>query len=268
MHSFLKRRQPGAADPPGSQGGAKARNHLHYFFGFLSFGAAWQLLRLAKASPALPPPWAIARALFYLIRDGPLLRHAAASVGILLAGMGIAVAAGAAVGLMLFRYRAFRAAAYPVIECARGIASLTLFPLLIVLFGLGASARAFVIFWTAWPAVVLSTYGSLDVDREVIDAARVSGAGEWQAIFSIRIPMAAQGIMTGIRIAMGGAWIALIPAEMLGASKGLGYFLLWSTQSFEFEKAYATILSIAAVGGMMNLLLILLQKKLYLLAGG
>ena len=101
----------------------------------------------------------------------------------------------------------------------------------------------------------------------MVDAARVFGAGEWRIILSIRTPMAAQGLITGIRIGMGGGWIGLIAAEMLGATRGLGYFLLWSSQSFQFERVYATIIVIAAIGGIMNGILLLIQKQLAKLTG-
>jgi ABC-type nitrate/sulfonate/bicarbonate transport system permease component len=207
------------------------------------------------------------RTVFYLIRDGPFIRHISASLSILFSGIGIAAFAGFAIGLLLYRYKLFKAAAYPVIECVRGIAALTLFPLLIVLFGLGASARIFVIFWTAWPAVVLSTLNSLDVDKCVVDAARTAGAGDWRIIFSIRIPMAARGILTGLRIGAGGGWISLIAAEMLGAQKGIGFFLLWSSQSFQYERVYASIVIIALIGGAVNFILLLLQEALFQATG-
>ena len=74
----------------------------------------------------------------------------------------------------MFRYEGLRLATLPLIESVRGVAALTLFPLLIVLFGIGTFSRVFVIFWTAWPAVVLSTMHY----EHVVDAARSFGDGE------------------------------------------------------------------------------------------
>jgi NitT/TauT family transport system permease protein len=233
----------------------------------LAIAATWQLFARIKSNPAIPPLGGIIRTLSNLIRDGPFIGHIGASLSILLTGVGIALFVGFTIGLLLYRYKYFKVAAYPVIECLRGVASLTLFPLLIVLLGIGAPSRIFVIFWTAWPAVVLSTLNSLNIDENIVNAAKTSGAGDWRIIFNIRIPIAAQGIMTGIRIGAGGGWISLIAAEMLGAQKGLGYFLLWSSQSFQFERVYASIIVIASVGGIINFLLLLLQKSLYQITG-
>lgn len=244
------------------------RDSILSISGFFVLAVMWQLVGRVRASPAMPPLDRILRMTISLIRDGTYLWHIGASLTIILLGISVAILIGFSLGLMLFRYGSFKAATLPVIESVRGVAALTLFPMLIVLFGLGTFSRVFVIFWTAWPAVVLSTVNSLDVDKSVVEAAKVYGAGEWRTIFSIRIPIAAQGIITGIRIGMGGGWIGLIAAEMLGATKGLGYYLLWSSQSFDFEKVYATIIVIAAIGGLMNLLLSLLQKKLCKITGG
>ena len=235
--------------------------------GLLSLAVLWQIAGRVHHSPALPPLAVVMHTLYYFIRDGTLTQHIAASLQIIFIGIGAAVLGGFAFGLLMFRYSPLKTAALPVIETVRGVAALSLFPLLIVLFGLGTFSRAFIIFWTAWPAVLLSTLNSLDIDGNVVDVARVSGAGEWRIISHIRIPMAAQGIVTGIRIGVGGGWIGLVAAEMLGATQGLGYFLLWSAQSFRFERVYATIIVIAAIGGAMNGLLLLLQRQLVKMIG-
>ena len=236
--------------------------------GLLALAAIWQIAGHFYESPALPTLSRVLETMYYYIRDGTFKRHAAASLNIILYGIGAAAVFGFVLGLFMFRYRAFRAAVLPVVESVRGVPALTLFPLLIVLFGLGTFSRVFIISWTAWPAIVLSTIHSLEVDGSVIDAAQTSGASDWRIVLSIRIPMAAQGIITGLRIGVGGGWISLMAAEMLGATRGLGFFLLWSAQSFQFERVYASIIVIASIGGIMNGLLIVLQKKINLITGG
>ena len=230
--------------------------------GFVTLALAWHIIGLFNASPAIPPLTRILETLLYFVIDGTFVQHASASLVVVGIGIGIAILFGFVLGLLMFRCHSFKKASQPVVESVRGIPALTLFPLLIVLFGLGTFGRVFVIFWTAWPAIVLSTINSLNVDESVIDAAKVAGGGEWRIIFSIRIPMAAQGIITGIRIGIGGGWIGLVAAEMLGATRGLGHFLLWSAQSFQFDRVYATIIIIAIIGGLMNWVLLIVQKLL------
>jgi len=235
--------------------------------GIFILAILWQIAGHLYHSPALPPLGRVLRTLYYFIRDGTLTPHITASLQIISLGIGVAVLFGFTLGLLMFRYRSVKIAILPVVETVRGVAALTMFPLLIVLFGLGIFSRVFIIFWTAWPAIVLSTLNSLDIDENIVDAAKVYGAGEWRTIFSIRVPIASQGLITGIRIGAGGGWIGLVAAEMLGATRGLGYFLLWSAQSFQFERVYATIIVIAAIGGVTNGILLLIQRQLTQITG-
>ena len=236
--------------------------------GFIVLLMVWHYAGQVRGSPALPAPMDVIRTTWALISKGVLTEHVLASLEIILLGIAIAVFFGFTLGVLMFRYESFRLAALPLIESVRGVAALTLFPLLIVLFGIGTFSRVFVIFWATWPAVVLSTINSLKVDEHVVDAARAFGAGEWRIIYSIRIPIASPGILTGIRIGVSGGWIGLVAAEMLGATRGLGYFLLWSAQSFQFDRVYATIIVIATIGGGFNFALLLIQKKLVQRYGG
>ncbi|MDR0472315.1 MAG: ABC transporter permease [Treponema sp.] len=272
MYTFLvKRSGPRSATDTSRlrvfRGSEKPSIRITNFIGFLVIGAVWQFAAHIRASPVLPSLGGILWTAINLLPDKAFTRHIGASLKLIFFGTGMAAAAGFTIGLLVFRYDWIKDAFVPVIECVRGIASLTLFPLLIIVFGLSIFSRAFIIFWTAWPAVMLSTLHSLDIDRNVVDAARTCGAGEWKIITHIRIPMAMRGIITGVRIGIGGGWVSLITAEMLGASKGLGYYLLWCSQSFEFRKVYAVILIIAAIGGTMNYGLLRLQRMAIQISG-
>jgi NitT/TauT family transport system permease protein len=241
---------------------------FNYGAGFLILFAAWQAASAFYSSPALPGPSAVLKIAARLLFDPKYVPHIISSLKTVMSGIGIAVFAGLSAGVIIYRYDFVRKAALPIIECVRGVSALSLFPLLIIFFGLGALARILVIFWTAWPSVALSTITSLEVDRNVVDAARVCGASDWQIIFRIRIPMAFYGVITGVRIGFGGGWISLMAAEMLGASKGIGYYLMWSSQSFQYEKVYASIVIIAALGGFMKKALSARQKKYLKIMGG
>jgi len=235
--------------------------------GFLLIFATWQVAGSIRASPALPSPLIVLQTVYILMRDGTLWPHIGSSLSIILRGIGFAVAFGFVIGVFMFQYKNFRIATLPIIESVRGVAALTLFPLLIVFFGIGASSRIFIIFWTAWPAMALSTMASLDIDKSIVEAAMDFGAKPWRIMFTIRLPLASKGILTGIRIGVGGGWIGLVAAEMLGATRGLGYFLLWSAQSFQFARVYAVIIVIAIIGGLMNLILLILQKNINKIIG-
>ena len=155
---------------------------------------------------------------------------------------------------------AIKDALSPLVDLMRPIAALTLFPLIILLLGLGPMARAVVIFWTAWPAIVLNTEQAIrTVDRSVIEAARVEGGTNWEVFWHIIRPLATTTTLTGVRIGLSGGYISIVAAEMLGAQAGLGYAVLVYSQSFRFAPMYAMILSIGLWGLLMNLGLAWLQ---------
>jgi ABC-type nitrate/sulfonate/bicarbonate transport system permease component len=240
----------------------KAKKNTLTIIGFATSAIVWQIASIKINNPAMPRLEGIFKTLLELIMLPQYISNVISSLITICIGISLAVVLGFTLGILVYRYESIKLAIMPVIECIRGVAALTLFPLLIVLIGIGLPARVFVIFWTTWPAVLLSTIESLDIDSDIADAASICSTSQWNTIIHIRLPIGACGIMTGIRIGASGGWIGLIAAEMLGATKGLGYYLLWCSQSFKFEEVYATIIVIALIGGAMNAILKTLQNTM------
>lgn len=232
------------------------------FIGFCSFLTMWELLHDFINSPAVPSEKDIFFSLGKLLFSQEYLSHIVASLQIILSGILTGIVFGIVTGTLIFQHKSIRYMIMPIIECIRGVSALTLFPLLIVVAGIGIIPRVFIIFWTSFPAILISTIQSLEVDKDVISAAELDGADGEKILFKIRFPIALSEIMTGIRIGVGGGWISLVASEMLGATKGLGYFLLNSAQTFRFSEVYATIICIAVIGGLMNLGLLIIQEKI------
>ena len=230
--------------------------------GFLICGIAWTVITTLKQTPALPTLKDILKTLIKLLATIEYLKHIQSSLFIVFCGILIAVVFGFISGALVYEFKLLKQIVMPVIDSIRGISGLTLLPLLIILVGIDAPSRIIVIFWTAWPAIMLSTIHSLEIDKSIVEAASLDGASRLQMMKKVRIPVASSGIMTGIRIGASGGWISLIAAEMLGATSGLGYFLLYSSQAFLFTNVYATIIVIAALGGGLNLILSLIQKSI------
>ena len=181
---------------------------------------------------------------------------------IVVLGIALAVVFGISVAILMSMFNPVRTALTPLIESLRGVAALTLFPLLIATLGIDDISRIFVIFWTAWPAVLISTLNGLETEKLLVEAAQSSGANKIQEYCFVRIPLAIPSIINGIRIGISGGFISLIAAEMLGATKGIGYMLLWSSHAFDFKSVYAYIILIAAMGGIMNYLMLIIERKL------
>lgn len=235
--------------------------HINKALGIGLFAVVWQMLSVTSTNPALPGIEEILGKLCDILQDRKTFVHAIASMKIVLMGITFAVVFGISTAILMSMLEPVRLAMSPLIESLRGVAALTLFPLLIATLGIGDISRVFVIFWTAWPSVLISTINGLDTEKSLVEAAQSCGANKLQEYRYIRIPLAIPSMINGIRIGISGGFISLIAAEMLGATKGIGYMLLWSSHAFDFKAVYAYIILIALMGGLMNLVMLKIEKK-------
>ncbi len=228
--------------------------------GGLALAALWELAAHLIGSPVFPPLSRVLPALWRFVISGAALHHTVASLQHIALGFCLAALVGFCLGAAMSQSRLVDAVVMPVVDAVRPVAALTIFPLLILIFGLGLWSKVVVIFWTAWPPILLSTVQSIrQVDRAVLEAAQLDGAGRLARLLQVALPLASPGILMGLRIGMSTGWISLVAAEMLGASQGLGYTVLTSSQTFQFPTMYAAILLIALVGLTMNMALAALQ---------
>ena len=235
-------------------------NRAKNVMGVLGFLFLWELVTVIKKNPALPRLFSILETLFKSLYQGLYTKHILASMEVALYGLLIAVLGAFFLGIILYQYNSIKQVAMPIVDSIRSVSGLVLLPLLVILFGVGKISRIIIIFWTAWPAVLISTMHSLNIDRDVVEAAQIDGAGKWLIMLRIRIPVALSGIMTGVRIGVWGGWISLVTAEMLGASSGLGFYLMLMSQSFNFKQVYSLIILIVAIGTMINIALNAVQR--------
>lgn len=234
---------------------------MHRLLGLGALLLLWQGIAVLAHSPLLPGPGEVMLTLWPMLLSGELLAHAAVSLRTVLLGYGAAALSGVGLGILMAQWGTLRVVMTPVVDAVRPVAALSFFPLLILLFGIGQMSKALVIFWTAWPAVLLATVqGLLAVDPSTVEAAAIDGAGRWTALRHISLPLALPAILTGLRIAMSGGWIGLVSAEMLGSSAGLGHAVLAYSQSFRFGAMYAVIVAIALCGLALNQSLLLVQS--------
>lgn len=234
--------------------------------GLLAALALWQIAALTLASPFFPPLSSVLPAMWRMMVDGNAWGHGAVSLRVIIEGFVCAAGAGTLLGVGMAEFPQLHRVLSPVIDAMRPVAALTLFPLIILVLGLGNASKVFVIFWTAWPAVLLNTVQAIcDVDSSVLEAACLDGAGPLALLFTIKLPLALPVIMTGLRVAMSGGWISLVAAEMLGSSAGLGHAVLVYSQTFRFPEMYAAILIIALMGLLLNSGLAGMQAALKLL---
>lgn len=231
------------------------------FSGLMAMFIFWEILSFALKSPMFPR-FTEVLTLFYN-SDFRVKLFSAIYVSLfhVLTGFFVAYFLAVLFGVLMHLFLYVSVVFVPVVDSIRSVAALTLYPLIIILLGIGWEAKVFIIFWTSWPAILLTTVQGLgQVDQEIVEAASLDGASKYKILKYISFPLAFPIILTGARIGMSGGWISLVSAEMLGGNNGLGFLILYYSQTFNFPEMYGTIIIIALLGFLLNTLLLKLQK--------
>jgi sulfonate transport system permease protein len=212
---------------------------------------AWQLLATTGALPdtILPAPVVVLQALVDLWNSGELPK----AIGISLARLVQGYAIGAVLGLGLGGLTAVsRTAEQLIMPSVRALAAVPLMawlPLLILLVGIGEPLKLLAIAKAATLPITLSTFSAVrampSAWREVGAVLRLRPMTRLRRLF---LPALALPLFTGMRQGLGNAWVALVGAELLASTEGLGYLMNWGRVIFQLDVVLAGILCVAAIG--------------------
>lgn len=173
----------------------------------------------------LPPPQAIALAAWELIRSGDLWHHMIDSLTREIVAFLWALSA-VPLGIAMGWWQRVERQVDPIVEMLRPVPPLAWIPLSILWFGVGNTQNEFIIFLGCFfPILVNTVAGVKGVEPNLIRAARCLGAGERQTLWRVVLRAALPQIITGIRVGLGVGWMALVAAELVGASSGLGFLI-------------------------------------------
>lgn len=231
----------------------------------IAFLALWQVSSTRGwINPAVFPPLdVILAALWDSLASGALLDDIAISLQRAGIAFAAAVVIGIPLGLFMGQVRAVEQALDPLLQFFRQTSALALYPIFILLLGLGEMSKVFVIFWATLFPVLLATIGGVkEVDGKLIEMARTYGAGRLTTFRRVILPAAVPAIFVGLRLSATTALLLLIAAEMIGANKGIGFQVMNAQYNFQVPLMFAAILLLALLGLLANAVLVLLQKKL------
>jgi sulfonate transport system permease protein len=213
--------------------------------------AAWQLassLGLANAY-LLPSPARVCSALGRATASGELARHAGTSLLRVALGFGLAAALAFPSALLVFSAPRFGAAIDPLLTFLRNIPPLALVPLLILWFGIGeASKLALIVLASFFPIFMGTLTGLGSVDPRLVEMGRSIGFSRARILGRIMIPESVPSVANGLRLGLGYSWRALVGAEMVAASSGLGYWILDAEEMARIDVVFAGILAIGVLG--------------------
>ena len=231
----------------------------------VAFLALWQIsASQGWVNPAVFPPLdVIFSALWSSISSGALVDDVAISLQRAGIAFAAAVAIGIPLGLVMGQARIVEQALDPLFQFFRQTSALALYPVFILLLGLGETSKVFVIFWATLFPLLLSTIGGVkEVDTKLIEMARTYGAGRLAIFRRVVLPASVPAIFVGLRLSATTALLLLIAAEMIGANKGIGFQVMNAQYNFQIPLMFAAILLLALFGLAANAVLVLLQRKL------
>ncbi|WP_338452973.1 ABC transporter permease [Niallia oryzisoli] len=227
-------------------------------------GLIWEITpRVGIMNPAFCPPFSdVIRAWWELIISGDLWVEFTASIKRSLAGFGLALLLGIPLGLLIGWYPLVRDLLNPTFEVFRNTAKLALLPVFILFLGIGEASKITLVFLACLIPILLNTIAAVkNVDPLLIKSARSMNLSSFKLFVKVILPAAFPTMFTGIRMAGTGCILVLIAAEMVGAKEGLGFLITYSQFNFKIPEMYAGILTISALGLIVNQGLVALEKR-------
>ena len=238
---------------------------LPYLICIGSFLLVWQLLSGVLGAARLPGPINVLIDTWDPYISQPFFDEGGTSKGLgwqilislqrVAVGYGLAAVVGVAIGGLLGLNRFAGKGFDPVVQVLRTVPPLAWFPISLMVFQDANTSAVFVIFITAiWPIIINTAVGIQEIPQDYTNVARVLRLSKRSYITSIVIPATVPYVFTGLRIAVGLAWLAIVAAEMLKADGGIGYFI-WDAYNAGGDASSSQIILAIIYVGVVGLLL-------------
>lgn len=210
----------------------------------------------------LSSPLVIIEALYQLITTGNLLQHLQTTLTHFTIGFFAAAIGGIIVGLILGWYRTLGDALDPFLTAMIGTPRIVLLPLITLWFGVGLLSNVIIVFIASFFPIIINTMsGVRSLDRNHLRVARAFGAHPLQIFRTVALPGSVPHIVSGLRVGIGQALVAVIAVEMLISTGGIGYFVSQSSANFNIDHVFVGIIVVVILGLCITGLVRLLEKR-------
>jgi sulfonate transport system permease protein len=211
----------------------------------------------------LPAPISVFVAARRLALSGELLRSIEVSTARAFAGLAIGGSIGFVLGLANGLWTPAERLLDSSVQMLRNVPHLALIPLVIIWFGIEEQAKIFLVaLGTFFPIYLNTFYGVRNVDRGLIEMARVYDMSHWQLLTRVLLPGALPSILVGLRFALGTMWLTLIVAETIAAKGGIGYMAMNAREFMQTDVVLLAIILYALLGKGADLLVVGLERWL------
>jgi ABC-type nitrate/sulfonate/bicarbonate transport system, permease component len=235
----------------------------HAGLGTLLLLLLWQAGVMLFEPPryVLPSPLAVGAA--FLRQPAYLLQHAMITLTEIVLGLLIGSTLGAAIAFAVAAWPRIGRLAWPMVLILQAFPVFVLAPILVIWFGFGlASKVAMTTIIIFFPVASSFADGLRRTERNVLDAAQLDGAGHWDTLKNIRLPLAIPGLISGLRVAAPLAPLGAVVGEWVGAAGGLGFIMMQANARMQTETVFAAMLILAALTLALRLLVDRLTRGL------
>ncbi|RNF40150.1 ABC transporter permease [Planococcus salinus] len=212
---------------------------------------AWQVMSVIGVfeSHLLPAPTQVLERIGSLVADGSLWGHIGVTLYRIFIGFGIGVACAVIAGSVVGYLKTAELLVDPLIQGFRSIPSLAWVPLFILWMGIGEPSKITLIAVGVFFPVYLNIVSGIQgVDRKLIEVGKIYNFTPLQMVKRIILPASLPSFFTGVRSGLGLGWMFVVAAELMGASKGIGYLLVVGQNTYSPDLVLASIVMIAIFG--------------------
>lgn len=189
--------------------------------------------------------------------------HLLATLQRMAAGYLLAALVGVGAGLVMGYWQGIYRRLELLLEFLRPMPPVALIPVFILFLGIGDEMKiALVFFGALWPILLSTVDGARGVHPTMVDVARMYHYGHGRTLMLVIFPSALPQTMAGLRVSLAVSLILALVSEMVGATRGLGQFILVSQRSFRMADMYSGIFLLAILGYTLNRLFLLAERRL------
>jgi len=233
-----------------------------------SFLILWQITALyTKIGVLIPTPVHVLKAFLNsfstVIGKDTMLGHMAWSLSRVLVGFGLAALIGIIFGFLMGLSSTIKAIVMPLFQMIRPIPPIAWISMSILWFGLGESGKYLIIFIAAFSSIMMNAfYGALSVDPVLIGAAKMLGASKRKIFTTVVLPATVPYIFSGMQVAISAGWGAVVAAEMISSTQGLGWIIVNAMQVNNMTQSLVGMVAIGIIGYLLVTIMRGLESKL------
>ena len=211
--------------------------------------ALWWMASAGSTSIFFPPLAKIWQRFHELWIFELVPEHVVSSLKSILIGLGISIVLGVGLGVVLGLNGHVATAVEPLLQFLRYLPAVALLPLAIQLIGIGQEMRVTIIVLGAlWPILLNTIDGVRGLPPALVDVARSNRLRPFDWIFRVVIPSASPQIFAGIRASLAVSVILMFASELMGASRGIGYFILEAQRQFSLPEMWSGMILLGVIG--------------------